>query len=128
MHNLVRRTFIISGVVIGIIVAIPILGFFLPKLVITNGVDKYEGEQRDYAEYAYKGARQLIGRGEYFFTPALRVVSVEPTATISTYGGTEVCDKVYVSDELNLFRPLSQPYLATVQGFTFFGIPSSKLL
>ncbi|KKW15777.1 MAG: hypothetical protein UY52_C0014G0020 [Parcubacteria group bacterium GW2011_GWC2_49_9] len=47
MHNLVRRTFIISGVVIGIIVAIPILGFFLPKLVITNGVDKYEGEQRD---------------------------------------------------------------------------------
>ncbi len=108
-------TFIVLGIVIILTAA-----WGIPKAVIANNVDAFEGERKVFAMYALKASEQLIGGSlEPLILVAFKVEKIVEVEEPDQHRQTQECgEEPYVVDN---------EYEATVRGYTLFGLPYTTI-
>ena len=94
--------------IISVIVILFIIGILIPKYFISNGLENFEGEEKEFAKYAIQNVN-AHNEGPFFITSLLFKIKVSNVKKISD----EPCD----------MYDLNHQYVARVCQITLFGIP-----
>lgn len=100
---------VLSGMtIIPVIVLLFIIGVLIPKYFISNGLENFEGEEKEFAKYAIQNV-DAHNEGPFFITSLQLKIKVLNVKKISD----EPCD----------MYDLNHQYIARVCRITFFGMP-----
>lgn len=116
------QDFRMAKIILKIIVFVFLIGLlarFVPGLVISNGLNRFQGEEREFAKLALKASRRFVGgSAEPLLVTKLKVLKVEKIPGVSDY--TKICQ---VGDQ-----PILANFVVEVRGYTFFGIPYTEIV
>lgn len=94
-----------------------VLGFFAPRVLISDNMDRFEGEKKLFASYALYSAQSLLGGSlEPLIITKFKIEEI-------TQIPNEQCD--YGSD--NIYAIIQGKYTAVVKGYTVFGLPYTQI-
>ena len=125
-----------SLIIVAGFLLVAILSWTLPHFLIGTGVNSFEGESREFAEYAVKASRQLVGGSlEPLVVTAYRVSSVNPLPdtveeeVVIVYSVPPVNSSPDTIEEGCGEFPhvVRNRYTATVLAYTAFGIPYATI-
>ena len=106
--------------IILLIIIIFIIGSIIPKLFISDGIENFEGEEKEFAKYSYLMATQ------YETNPMFRLIKMKTKVIDVKKISDEKC-LIYTEDNPDGFY-LNSQYVAKTRTYTLFCIPLELLI